>query len=476
MRYVWRMERSNPAESLIPAIGSVPPDERMFRINWVANLQRSPSGVPVVSPHFVATQGRRVRLIDLRDMAELLGPLGYIPGVDWVPESEASSLDARLDRDEAVIFVSQGDERSSRVARALEAQGHRLVASMQGGVIAWKGLGYATVRDREILERRNALHRTVVHALPAGQTLSKQHVEEHIGDPRTVRWIKLAALFVHGRLSCVDGRDDAGVLGTPGGDAGELTLALSAVERLTGHTFSDDQVAALIRARIDALGRFYMHTDIHAANHAIAKMRADARFADALRNVSEALEWRSFWLSPPDAVRAPLLDLATDPPNVGCGHLRRALKLADEYGTRADLVGAVLRSFHRERWAGSTETELVVLAGDHREGGVLTVRIEGPVRPFSWIPLVSPSAFGTQMFVSHPQVASYLRLQLAEILAAERELVPEVDPAALHAEMERIAAVQLASTLGALAKGLPIYELTFDRRRCATVREAGVVG
>ena len=32
------------------------------------------------------------------------------------------------------------------------------------------------------------------------------------------------------RLSCVDGRDDSGVMGTPGGDAGEFLLALAAVE------------------------------------------------------------------------------------------------------------------------------------------------------------------------------------------------------------------------------------------------------
>lgn len=45
---------------------------------------------------------------------------------------------------------------------------------------------------------------------------------------------------------------------------------------------------------------------------------------------------------------------------------------------------------------------------------MLIVRVEGEVHPFTRIPLVSPSAYGKQMFVYHPQVASYLRRGLAE--------------------------------------------------------------
>jgi hypothetical protein len=47
-----------------------------------------------------------------------------------------------------------------------------------------------------------------------------------------VRWVKMAALLLHGKSSCVDGRDDHGVIGTPGGDAGEFLLALTSIERV----------------------------------------------------------------------------------------------------------------------------------------------------------------------------------------------------------------------------------------------------
>jgi len=169
------------------------------------------------------------------------------------------------------------------------------------------------------------------------------------------------------------------------------------------------------------------------------------------------------------------MEYALTPANIGCGHLRRALTLSEAYGTRKDLVASVLASYHHQRWAGSDETELVVLGGDHHEGAVLIVRVDGDVHPFTRIPLVSPSAFGKQMFIYHPQVASYLRRQLAEMIVLQRDLVPSVSAADLHAEMERIAETQLASTLGALAKGLPIFEISFDARGCGTVTAKGHV-
>lgn len=461
--------------SLIPPIGAISAPERMFRVNWVGNLTRSADGAPQHAPSFVAKQGRRVRLVDLREEQDLVGPLGYIPGSDWVPESRASSLGMRVDEDEPIILLSNDGARSSAVARELERGGLRFVASMIGGVAAWREMGYSTARDRSILERRDVLHRVVVHPLGEGQELTLRHVEEHVGDLASVRWVKMAALLLHGRLSCVDGRDDASVLGTPGGDAGELVLALAALERLSGHRFSQAEVDAILERRLDTLGRFYYHTDVHAANHAIKDMRADRRFDEAIADVYEALEWRRFWRSPPDAVKGPLIEYALSPANVGCGHLRRALVHSEEYGTRSELVGAVLSAYHRERWAGSEETELVVLGGEHHEGAVLIVRVEGDVHPFTRIPLVSPSAFGKQMFVYHPQVASYLRRQLAEMIALQRDLVPPVAAAALHAEMEAIAEKQLTSTLGALAKGLPMFEITFDGRGRGTVAGKGRV-
>ena len=39
---------------------------------------------------------------------------------------------------------------------------------------------------------------------------ARAQIEAHIGDPHSVRWVKMAALLLHGKSSCVDGRDDNG--------------------------------------------------------------------------------------------------------------------------------------------------------------------------------------------------------------------------------------------------------------------------
>ncbi len=108
--------------------------DRLLRLNWISALERSPSGAPVLSPEFVAAQGRAVRLIDVRDEAELNGPLGHIPGSDWVPLSEIEHIAARVHRDEPLVFIARTDERSKRAAQLLAKKGLRMVAAMTGGL------------------------------------------------------------------------------------------------------------------------------------------------------------------------------------------------------------------------------------------------------------------------------------------------------------------------------------------------------
>jgi rhodanese-related sulfurtransferase len=462
---------------LIPSIGDVSQAERMFRVNWLDSIVRSPRGVPMLSPEFVAMQGRSVRLVDLRTSQELLGPLGYIPGVDWVPRELAGSLVARLGMDDPLVLISRGGERAAEVAEELEAAGMRYVASLEGGMVAWKKLGFATIREPSLLTMQDVL-RIIEPAVSAGkQALSAEQIEDHIGDPFSVRWMKLASLMLFGCQSCVDGRDETGIIGTPGGDAGEFLLALSALEGLTGEPLTDAQLRALIARRVDTFGHFYMHTDISAANTLIKSMRADRRMDAALEGVFETMEWRRFYASPPEAVRPVVLEHALDPAHIGCGHVRLMMQHASDYGVRRELTDAFLRSFMSLRWDGIDELALKPLPGGHEEGAVVNVLIEGGVAPWASIPLVSPACGGTQMFVNHPQVSDFLREQLASFLCAQDDVitVPEGGADALCLAMCERAQSQLMTTLGHLASGLPIYNVTFLRRGGFTVELVGVV-
>jgi rhodanese-related sulfurtransferase len=463
-------------EPLIPPIGVLPQAERMFRVNWVANLDRSPSGVPLHEPEYVARQGKGVRIIDVREPEELLGPLGHIPGCDFIPRARVMSLCERLSPLTPVILVSRGGERAAELAHALERVGMRMVAALRGGMIAWRALGFASVRDDSLVQRRDVLTEQAGDATREPGPLAVHEIEAHVGDPRSVRWVKLAAILLHGRQACVDGRDDSSVVGTPGGDAGEFMLGLAATEQVLGRPLTRAIVTKLLRRRLDTFGRFYMHTDIHAGNAFIKSLREDPRLTAAIGTTYEALEWRRWLSEPPVEARPALLEHFCQPGHMGCGHLRLMLQHPEQYEVRSALVLDFLRAFFSTRWAGAAEMENVVLPGGHQEGAVVNVRSEGQLHAYSWVPLLSPAYAGVQMFVNHPQVSAFMRGELAAFLSEQGDLWGEpLDPTALLEVLEGIAGRQLGATLGYLAKGLPIYDLTFRRDGGARVEAVGVV-
>lgn len=452
-------------DRLLPPIGSVPPAERMLRANWLSAVERSPSGTPLLWPEFVARQGRSVHVIDVREPEELVGPLGHIPGSDWIPPDRVPSLVERLGSEAKVVLVSRAGERSAPLAQELARRGMPFVGSMIGGLVAWRYLGYATSRDTAILSRRDQLRTIAFEASRGGDTLSLAEIEAHIGDPSNVRWMKMAALLLHGRQSCVDGRDETGVVGTPGGDAGELLLGLSAVEAVSGERLSALQIRTLLERRLGALGRFYLHTDVTSANHLIASLRGDRRLDSAVGGLTETMQWRRFFASPPLHVREILLEHALLPAHVGCGHLRLMATRPEVYGARPALVWGLLEAFFRARWSGAIEAEFTALPGGHEEGAVLDVRLDEEIRPFTSVPLISPLAHGTQTFVSHPDVARALRLEIAHFVCRQEDAlrVGTKHVADVVKVMDELAETQTRATLGALAAGLPIYRVLFGR-------------
>ena len=146
----------------------------------------------------------------------------------------------------------------------------------------------------------------------------------------------------------------------------------------------------------------------------------------------------------------------------------------DEYGIRGDLVVYFMRAFYRQWWEGSAELSMTLLPGGHEEAAVLNIRLGDEIWDISPIPLVSPSCGGRQMFVNHPNVASYLRASVVRfyIEGFGAASVPIEREADLRAAFDELAARQLTATLGYLAKGLPIYDVTFARDGSFTVNEA----
>lgn len=454
--------------------------ERLVKLNWLGGLWRSEGGTPYQSADFIARQGRSVRLIDVRGADELTGPLGHIPGVEWVPLERVDTIPDRYPLGTPIVVISQkGGARAAEAARQLECAGMTFVAVMDGGMVAWKKMGFATAKAADVLTREPSPPPVPVATdAPVGK-LTREQIEAHIGDAHTVRWVKMAALLLHTKVSCVDGRDDHGVIGTPGGNAGEFLVALSAIERVTGAEFPIERLPQVLHSYIETFGHFYVHSDTIAANNLIKSMRADPRLTEHLPPVSSnAQDWREFMARPPKAAHALILEHVAMPDHVGCGHLRLMMQHPDKYLVRRALVEAFLRAYFQMRWDGVLELDYVILGGGHQEGAVVNIRLAAGVWPFTRVPLISPACGSTQMFVNHPQVAEFMRDQVARFFAIHPEFLPidEGHFGMLQKDMRRLAGLQLGVTLGALAPGLPIFDVVFRSEREFTVTEVGAVG
>ncbi|MFY0538555.1 rhodanese-like domain-containing protein [Nannocystis pusilla] len=476
------LKRTDPKAVTSEALLTMPIHERLVKLNWLGQLWTAPDGTPLLPVEFVGRQGRTVQLVDVREAEELTGPLGYVPGSVWLPLARIHEAASRWAAGTPVVLVSRnGGPRAAQAAQALECLGMEFVAVMDGGISAWRKFGFATMRDEAIFRQAEVPAPAPVEIETAPGPLSQAQIEAHIGDAQRVRWVKMAALMLHSKTSCVDGRDDHAVVGTPGGDAGEFLLALAAVERVTGQPVPLERIAALLEGYVETFGHFYIHSDTTAGNNLIAAMRADPALSDRLPPTSSGpKEWRAFLNSPPEALRPLVLEHMITPGNLGCGHLRLMLQHPERYLIRRPLVEAFLRALFSMRWNGMVELDLVILGGGHEEGAVVNVRLEQGVWAFTRVPLISPACgtAGVQIFVNHPQVADFMREQVARYFTTHPELLPlgEAEYGILRKDIRRLAEIQQAATLSVLAKGLPVFDVVFRNAREFTVKAAGVVG
>ena len=96
-----------------------------------------PGGFRDVPPLGVLPHLGEVRLVDVREPDEFVGPLGHIPGAELVPLSTVADVAASWDRDAPVLLICRSGARSARAATALAGMGFRNVFNLVGGMLAW---------------------------------------------------------------------------------------------------------------------------------------------------------------------------------------------------------------------------------------------------------------------------------------------------------------------------------------------------
>lgn len=294
-------------------------------------------------------------------------------------------------------------------------------------------------------------------------TDARAHMLAHLG--AETRWIKLADLVTRTHQSCVDGRSEKGVVGTPGGDAGELVLALTVIERMRGAPLTAAEIDAIIQTELEAFGHLYLHTD----DHALDGLRRVLAEDPTTRGYAERMAEEGGLPIPRGVERARVLEALLRPEHVGCGHMRLLLQHPGSYQVRPEVPRQVLAAIY-QRWFDETPgTRIMALDGEHEETAVLVVRVRGPLEPYTKVPLVVPRHEAEQIFVSHPDVNRYLRrLEVSLLFERHRDLLPEdaTEPR-FQAALDQLAGRHADETLGRLAGGLPLYVLEVFGDSCA---------
>jgi glyoxylase-like metal-dependent hydrolase (beta-lactamase superfamily II)/rhodanese-related sulfurtransferase len=117
------------------------PDAAPHAPDW-GPVIRTFAGVWQIEPEWVHRHAAQVRVIDVREQAEVeASPMGRIPGSVVIPLSQLRSRADEVPRDRPVVCVCPAGARSAVAAGVLEKAGVPQVANLRGGILAWRASG-----------------------------------------------------------------------------------------------------------------------------------------------------------------------------------------------------------------------------------------------------------------------------------------------------------------------------------------------
>lgn len=231
----------------------------------------------------------------------------------------------------------------------------------------------------------------------------------------TIAYVQKNTVLAREGRKCVDGRyppeTAAGMLARPGGDCGYV-MALLAINKKKKLGMTPEQCFNAVYKVIcqKMHGAFCMHTDHHVDPE------------------QEGLN---------DKLHQTL---------IGCGHLAKATKqlIRAPYDVDNDDVKKII-AYAKNLSEVSDHVEMVNLDGDHKEQGVL---------------LVEGSKYTVNACDDNKQFFIYDKTRDDEFMEkiVEAMALPEVTIEDMKAESD----VQLQATLHNLAKGLPLYKVTYN--------------
>lgn len=227
-------------------------------------------------------------------------------------------------------------------------------------------------------------------------------------------YIDMSVVPAHIGSKCVDGRylpDQApGMVARPGADCGYV-MVLEAVNRKRKLGLTPEQCFnAVYKAVTELNGKFYLHTDYN---------------CDPDKHTHKGL--------------------------IGCGHVASAARrvYSWEYDVRSKDIKEMV-NYVRNLCEISQDVEMVNLAGQHKEKGVFVVDSD------TYTVLADNPKLKQMYFVYDRKRDLKFMKKLVEKMAL---------PGVLFADMAEESNLQLDATLQNLAVGLPVYSVTFGKRK-----------
>ena len=192
------------------------------------------------------------------------------------------------------------------------------------------------------------------------EDVSLNKISAIMGKPREVTFVDPHRTS----FKCIDGRYTKPSLYTVGGDAGEFFLGLVIYEELLNVELTPSQIKRLLMSYLDQMEHptFHWCTDDQAIRHIESTIDEDGV------NIQE----------PRPDIQDQILDILSDPYNIGDTHFKTLLNQYEKLNIRKDLVVTFIKVFYRMLWDKASDyskkLELQQLVGAHKEAVFIDVR------------------------------------------------------------------------------------------------------
>ena len=106
-----------------------------------APLRFTFGGIWEVEPPWLEENLAKVRVLDVREPSEFIGPLGHIRGATLVPLGELAARAKDLPKDMPIVAVCRAGSRSAQATAILQKAGFTDIANLPGGMLRWRAEG-----------------------------------------------------------------------------------------------------------------------------------------------------------------------------------------------------------------------------------------------------------------------------------------------------------------------------------------------